>query len=86
MLSTVLPSLTLMLARTNNVSEGGNNVHYYSKTSFLNVIQGSMSLAHNCMLLRVGICDGGHRSNELMGHSFPIKVTSSVVIGDGGHS
>ena len=28
-----------------------------------NVIQEGMSLAHNCMLLRVVICDGGHRSN-----------------------
>ena len=36
---------------------------YYSETLFLNVSQEGMSLAHNCMLLRVVICDGGHRSN-----------------------
>ena len=54
--------------------------NYYSKTSFLNVIQEGMSLAHNCMWSFVMVVIG------IIGHSFPIKVTSSVVIGDGGHS
>ena len=29
----------------------------------VNVIQEGMSLAYNCMLLRVVICDGGQRYN-----------------------
>ena len=57
-------------------------------TATVSVIQEGMSLAYNCMLLRVVICDGGQRYNSIIGHSFPIKVTSSVVmvvICEGGH-